>query len=84
MKQARKSSEDAQAAGYARSEKVRARKDLGWKCLDSKYLHTFILISGIPTNTQNIFINVLTELDDFKKIYFRFWVKKKFFGQKSF
>ena len=34
------------------------------------FLHTFILISGNPTNTQNIFINFLTELDDFKKIYF--------------
>ena len=44
------------------------------------FLHTFILISGNLTNTQNIFINFLTELDDFKKIDFcffsqMFWVK---------
>ena len=32
------------------------------------FLHTLILISGNPTKTQNIFINFLTELDDFKKI----------------
>ena len=32
------------------------------------FLHTFVLISGNPTKTQNIFINFLTELDDFKKI----------------
>ena len=51
-------------------------------------LHTFILISGNPTNTQNIFINFLTELDDFKKIDFRFFLKcfgsNFFWGQKSF
>ena len=38
------------------------------------FLHTFILISGNPTKTQNIFINFLTELDDFKKkIFFLFF-----------
>ena len=31
------------------------------------FLHTFVLISGNPAKTQNIFINFLTELDDFKK-----------------
>ena len=56
------------------------------------FLHTFVLISGNPTKTQNIFINFLTELDDFKKIDFRFgsyfigqsffW-SKKFLGQKK-
>ena len=44
------------------------------------FLHTFVLISGNPTKTQNIFIYFLTELDDFKKIIF-FLVKKSFFGQ---
>ena len=44
MKQARKSSEDAQATGYARFEKVWARQDLVRKCLDSKYYHTCILL----------------------------------------
>ena len=29
------------------------------------YLHTFILISGNPTKTQNIFRTFLTQLDDF-------------------
>ena len=59
------------------------------------FLHTFILISGNPTKTQNIFfINFLTELDDFKKIDFNFfsnflgkkifWVQKKNLVQKSF
>ena len=46
------------------------------------FLHTFILISGNPTKTQNILINFLTELDDFKKIDFRFF--SNFLGQKSF
>ena len=36
------------------------------------FLHTFVLISENPTKTQNIFINFLTELDDFKKIDFLF------------
>ena len=36
------------------------------------FLHTFVLISGNPTKTQNNFKKILTELDDFKrkKIYF--------------
>ena len=52
------------------------------------YLHTFILISGNPTKTQNIFINCLTELDDFKKISLSFFLNflgsKKFFDSKKF
>ena len=39
-KQACKSSEDAQAAGYTRFEKVWVRQALGQKCLDPKCLHT--------------------------------------------
>ena len=42
------------------------------------FLHTFVLISGNPTKTQNIFIIFLTELDDLKKTDFSFWVKKGF------
>ena len=34
------------------------------------FLHTFVLISGNPPKTQNIFINFLTELEDLKKIDF--------------
>ena len=42
------------------------------------FMHTFKLISGNPTKIQNISINFLTELDDFEKIDFSFWVKKGF------
>ena len=38
------------------------------------FLHIFILISGNPSKTQNIFINFLNELDDFKKINFWFFL----------
>ena len=74
-KQARKSSEDAQAAGYARFEKVLGQVRFGSKMFRLKilaFLHTFVLISGNPSKTKNICINFLTELDDFKKIDFGF------------
>ena len=75
-KQARKSSEDAQAAGYARFEKVLGQVRFGSKMFRLKilaFLHTFVLISGNPTKTQNISVNFLTESDDLKKKYFGFW-----------
>ena len=87
MEQARKSSEDAQAPGTLSLKKFGPGKI--WvenvstqnTCILA-FMHTFVLISGNPTKTQNIFINFLTELDDFKKIDFLFsqffWVKQLF------
>ena len=77
MEQARKSSEDAQALGTLGLKKFGPGKI--WvenvstqnTCILA-FWHTFVLISGNPTKTQNICINFLTELDDFKKIDFGF------------
>ena len=44
---------------------------------NTKFLHTFVLISGNPTKTQYIFINFLTKLDDFKKIDFILFFRSK-------
>ena len=77
MEQARKSSEDAQAPGTLGLKKFGPGKI--WvenvstqnTCILA-FWHTFVLISGNPTKTQNICINFLTELDDFRKINFGF------------
>ena len=74
-KQARKSSEDAQAAEYARFAKVWARYDLGKKCFNSKYLHTCIL-AYFRTNFKKSYQG--------PKYIFFFLVKKSFWRQKSF
>ena len=55
LKQARKSSEDTQVAGYARFEKFgpgKLRVEKVW--------------------AQNIFIDFLAELDNFKKIIYKY------------
>ena len=53
MQQARKSSEDAQAAGYAQFQKVWAGYPLGRKSLDPNYLHTCntLLENALSENT---------------------------------
>ena len=52
MKQARKSSEDTQVAGYARFEEKKFGVKKVW--------------------AQNIFIDFLAELDNFKKIIYKY------------
>ena len=60
-KQACKSSEDAQAAGYAQFEKVWAGSPLGRKSLDPKYLHTCNTLSENTLSENTLLENTLPE-----------------------